>query len=80
MEVIHTLDRDCSALAGLFQTVINDMKVSGEWRAHAGTHSCTCSTHWQRRQRRHGTCRREGGVASQYWGGLGLTLRPPPPS
>lgn len=28
MEVIHTLDRDCSALAGLFQTVINDMKVS----------------------------------------------------
>lgn len=29
MEVIHTLDRDCSALAGLFQTVVNDMKGSG---------------------------------------------------
>ncbi|XP_050718409.1 protein MTSS 2-like isoform X3 [Eriocheir sinensis] len=29
MEVIHTLDRDCSALAGLFQSVINDMKGSG---------------------------------------------------
>ncbi|KAK8751251.1 hypothetical protein OTU49_013672, partial [Cherax quadricarinatus] len=29
MEVIQTLDRDCSALAGLFQMVINDMKGSG---------------------------------------------------
>uniref|UniRef100_A0A0P4W6L3 IMD domain-containing protein n=1 Tax=Scylla olivacea TaxID=85551 RepID=A0A0P4W6L3_SCYOL len=29
MEVIDTLDRDCSALAGLFQMVINDMKGSG---------------------------------------------------
>ncbi|XP_071532454.1 uncharacterized protein mim isoform X2 [Panulirus ornatus] len=29
MEVIQTLDRDCSALAGLFQMVVNDMKGSG---------------------------------------------------
>lgn len=28
MEVIQTLDQDCSALAGLFQMVVNDMKVS----------------------------------------------------
>ncbi|XP_076053078.1 uncharacterized protein LOC143032354 isoform X3 [Oratosquilla oratoria] len=29
MEAVLTLDRDCSALAGLFQLIVNDMKGSG---------------------------------------------------
>lgn len=59
MEVIDTLDRDCSALAGLFQMVINDMKVSdgrrthAEWPADIVPSAC-------------GTFRREDGLASRY--------------